>query len=137
MKFSQLFFVLLLCFSFTGKGIAESEWEFTEQWAIPYKPFDNEGVVVESADHAGAVLFGIPGIIVGIPVGLVSAPIGQIVSGEPEAAFDQGFKTTAKAFSITGKYVVGLPIYLLKKGLWDGPIYIGKKSTQLYRKFKD
>lgn len=111
----------------------QQDWQFVDFWFDPIPPFEEEGPIVEGADAVGGTTFGVVGTIIGIPIGVVAAPVGQIVASDPEAAFDQGLEKTATGFSAVGKYILGLPTFLVKKTLWDFPIWAYRGSTGMIR----
>ncbi|AUM12973.1 hypothetical protein [Ketobacter alkanivorans] len=97
------------------------EVPFTDTWNTTYAPFKNEGPLLDGADRVGSYIVGIPGMIISVPIGVVGAVFSQLTHNDFDKGFDASVNTVSSGFGIVGKYVVGTPVYLLKKVFYDAP----------------
>lgn len=105
------------------------EVPFTDTWNTTYAPFKDEGPLLDGADRAGSYIVGIPGMIISVPIGVVGAVFSQLTYNDFDKGFDASVNTVSSGFGIVGKYVVGTPVYLLKKAFYDAPKAVFTSDT--------
>ena len=111
---------------------------YTQVWKTVYPPFEGEGSLVEGADIVGGHAFGAIGFIVGVPLGFVGGIVTQITNNDPDKGFDGVLQASSDSFSIVGKYIVGMPVYLIKKVTYYLPATLLENDiTYNKRKKKD
>ncbi len=95
---------------------------YTETWNTVHRPFKGEGPLVEGADIVGGNLFGSIGFIVGVPLGFIGAVVTQLTHDDPNKGYDSVLQASSDSFSVAGKYLLGLPVYAIKKVTYDLPL---------------
>ena len=122
------FIIFLFIFGITsspahsGEGQAIEGNNYTDTWNTVYRPFKGEGPLVEGADIVGGNLFGSIGFIVGVPLGFIGAAVTQLTHNDPNKGYDSVLQTSSDSFSVIGKYLFGLPVYTIKKIIYDLPL---------------
>ncbi len=133
------YFSILMCTSAYSLSADESaEPGITDTWSTVYPPFKDEGALVEGADIVGGHILGSVGFVVGIPLGFVGGLVTQITHDDPNLGFDGTLQASSDGFSIVGKFLLGLPVYVVKKMTYDLPAaLISTDITYNKRKRKD
>ncbi|OUS03235.1 hypothetical protein A9Q81_07560 [Gammaproteobacteria bacterium 42_54_T18] len=129
--FSQSIFTYFIIISFFIGASSPAHSDVTETadnngysktWNTVHRPFKGEGPLVEGADIVGGNLFGSIGLIVGVPLGFIGAVVTQLTHDDPNKGYDSVLQASSDSFSVVGKYLLGLPVYTIKKVTYDLPL---------------
>lgn len=125
---STLFATLTLCaalFTLPVSAMADDPADVFRPEALR-----NDGPVVEVASAVGGVTGGAVGIVAGTVIGApVGAVVGTLVTGKPREGLTQGFWVPVNGLAHVGAYVIGGPVWLVKKIVYDAPREVFRAAT--------